>query len=459
MAITLRATKGSKLTHAELDANFTSFQESSGSSLVGFIQSGTGAVATTVQARLRTSVNLFDFMSAAEIADVQAFTYLVDVSAAVNAAFAAHDCIDCPKGGYRIGAQLTMSAQQLARGSGKRSTIFKKFFNGDMFASFPNEAGLLDLYLDGNGATYTGRLLPINGTDARQYAHRCVIKDAESYCIEFAVAAGSQCTFNDCEISRYDGLTAGKFSVKISDTQQLSAVPRKFTNIETNGTLFIDFGGCNNTYADGCFAGGYKYTADTRAANITGGRIANQLTLALDGHNNSLVAVDVTPLISIQSGADNNHLGNNSYNNGVPVDSSGNNRNTITHIETPYTPVFTAGGAAFVLGNGTLTGSQSRTGSKITFTANLTIGGTTTVGTGAYSISLPVASNNTLVQEIGVVHIDRGGTHYSGFMQIAGGANVTTAQPIRDTSGSITFNSPGVLAAGDTIRMSGTYQL
>jgi hypothetical protein len=60
MAITLRtashdsATTASRpLTHAELDANFTSFLDSSGSSLLGFIQSGIAAVAGTVDEKLK----------------------------------------------------------------------------------------------------------------------------------------------------------------------------------------------------------------------------------------------------------------------------------------------------------------------------------------------------------------------------------------------------------------------
>ena len=40
---------------------YAAFAASSGSSLVGFIQSGTGAVATTVQAKLRESVSVLDF--------------------------------------------------------------------------------------------------------------------------------------------------------------------------------------------------------------------------------------------------------------------------------------------------------------------------------------------------------------------------------------------------------------
>jgi hypothetical protein len=70
----------------DLAALSTSLAASSGSSLVGFIQSGTGAVATTVQAKLRESISVFDFMTAAQIADVQAGTLLIDVTAAIQSA-------------------------------------------------------------------------------------------------------------------------------------------------------------------------------------------------------------------------------------------------------------------------------------------------------------------------------------------------------------------------------------
>jgi len=70
MSLTLRSTKGSPLTHAEADANFsgladgsllTGLSASSGSSLVGFIQSGTGATARTLQAKSREIFSVTDF--------------------------------------------------------------------------------------------------------------------------------------------------------------------------------------------------------------------------------------------------------------------------------------------------------------------------------------------------------------------------------------------------------------
>lgn len=53
---------------------------------VGYLSAGTAAVATTVQAKLRESVSVFDFMTAAQIADVQAGTKLLTVTTELQAA-------------------------------------------------------------------------------------------------------------------------------------------------------------------------------------------------------------------------------------------------------------------------------------------------------------------------------------------------------------------------------------
>jgi len=57
-----------------------------GSSLIGFIQSAIGSVTRTVQDKLRDEVSVFDFMTSAQIADVQARTYALDLTAPIQAA-------------------------------------------------------------------------------------------------------------------------------------------------------------------------------------------------------------------------------------------------------------------------------------------------------------------------------------------------------------------------------------
>jgi hypothetical protein len=92
-----------------LRADLASTAVGKGAALVGYLPGVTGAVATTVQAKLRQTVSLFDFMTAAQIADVQAGTRLLNVTTAVQAAFdyakAVTDRelqIDIPAGDYAV---------------------------------------------------------------------------------------------------------------------------------------------------------------------------------------------------------------------------------------------------------------------------------------------------------------------------------------------------------------------
>jgi len=73
---------------------------------VGYLPAGTGAVATTVQSKLRETLSVFDFMSSAQIAAVQAYTFVTDVTSACQAALdaARSSNKDCyfPAGGYLV---------------------------------------------------------------------------------------------------------------------------------------------------------------------------------------------------------------------------------------------------------------------------------------------------------------------------------------------------------------------
>jgi len=107
---------------AEVDSEkvaFTRLDDSDGSSLVGFLQAGTGAVARTVQGKLRDVVSVFDFMTSAQIADVQSNAYSVDVSGAVQAAIDANATNGAylwfPKGTYRFDSGVTLPVNATAK--------------------------------------------------------------------------------------------------------------------------------------------------------------------------------------------------------------------------------------------------------------------------------------------------------------------------------------------------------
>lgn len=76
-----------------------------GAASVGYTPDGVGAVATTVQSKLRETVSVFDFMTPAQIADVQSNAASIDVTTAFqNAVTAASGKrLIVPDGAYKLG--------------------------------------------------------------------------------------------------------------------------------------------------------------------------------------------------------------------------------------------------------------------------------------------------------------------------------------------------------------------
>jgi hypothetical protein len=85
-----------------------------GSSLVGFLRTGTGAVARTLQDRGQDVVSVFDFMTNAQIADVRSGTALVDVviplKAAIDYITANKLVLYMPPGTYKITNQIEFTS-------------------------------------------------------------------------------------------------------------------------------------------------------------------------------------------------------------------------------------------------------------------------------------------------------------------------------------------------------------
>lgn len=87
----------------------------------------TGSVARTVQDRLLDAVSVFDFMTAAQIADVRAGTLTQDVTAAVQAALTASSGkrLYFPAGQYKITAGLIVPSAAYIIGAGIKATFLQ----------------------------------------------------------------------------------------------------------------------------------------------------------------------------------------------------------------------------------------------------------------------------------------------------------------------------------------------
>lgn len=351
----------------------------------------------------------------------------------------------------------TVPAGTTIRGAGKAATGILHAFNGDLGALGAN-VKIQDLTINGQGSSYTGRCFSISNGAGFQKMNDVALNAWDGYCIEFAFDSGSQFAASGLDAFRVGaGTGTGRYAIKISDTQQLAAVPRSFTDFQSQGTCAIDFGGCNDTFVVSSFIADLRYTPDTRGVNIVGSRLANQLALTVSGHNNSITGCDICPQVTIAPGADAITIGPGSYNNLPVLDTSGNNRNLIHHWSLDYRPTFSSGGTAPALGNGTLSGVWSRSGSQVTASVNFTVGSTTTLGSGGLQFGLPFKRSSGDVIYPGTARISdvSASTGYFAVAQIPG--NVAYVTLIRDTTGAVTYNSPVALTAGDTISVSVTY--
>lgn len=367
---------------------------------------------------------------------------------------------------YRLTSTVGIPADTMLWGNSKRSTKIQKQFNGDLF-TMADGAAVVNLWLDGNGGSFTGRGMVISGTDGRQVGEHVRALSFDGTVIDFtSVAAGSQSSWTDMELTRTAaGTGTGRYAVNIADAVQLSAVPRKFDKIETSGNCAFSFGGSNNTQIMNSVLGDNAFSTNSRGVKLLGSRWLNQVAATIDGHNISIVGCDVLPALTIAVGSDHVIVGPNSQNANAILDLSASVNGTfITSAPVIYTPVLSASTANPVIGNGVLRGEYSRNGSVIHVSIEYTIGSTDTFGTGTWRFSLPV----TPPGQTGSPTVELG----QGYCRQAAGATFEFIQPVvipgtafvvlqRAGAGGpqVTNAAPFAWAAGDIVRFTIDYHL
>ena len=115
---------------------------------VSYTEGATGSTTRTLTGKLQESVSVFDFMTAAQIADVQAGTLLLDVTAPINAAIAAADEVFFPEGAYYVSNDgtatsgaiqvLNGTAGKTLYGAGRGNTVIRNFGAGPCITSVGN---------------------------------------------------------------------------------------------------------------------------------------------------------------------------------------------------------------------------------------------------------------------------------------------------------------------------------
>jgi hypothetical protein len=250
-----------------------------------------------------------------------------DDTAAFEAALESAALVRVPPGSYVIRRPLSIPPTTHLAGSGKYNTRLLHDHDED-FARLGHQSELSDLAVHGLGERHTGRGLVMSGPDGQQSLQSVAVVDFDSFCIDFeTLEAGSQFRATQVDVARFNAVTgSGRYAIRIASGQQLSAVPRSFVQLETQGMCAIDFGGCNDVYVVASTIGDVAFTAESRGVHIVGSRMLNQEVLTIDGHAVTIVGCDIAAEMTIAPGADHVVLTPNAFNRLPVIDRSGNNR-------------------------------------------------------------------------------------------------------------------------------------
>jgi hypothetical protein len=186
------------------------------SSLTGttFIQSGTGAVERPAQDKMREIVSVFDFMTAAQIADVQAGTALLNVTAAVQATLntlgTSGGTVYFPPGTYYLLTPVIMDNINRIHfiGAGPASKI-KSPDKVSCFAQTPSS----DVYandIEFSHLTFTGSY----GPSSPDYGTPSVVGQTAIYLNTTGASAGNRIRVHHCN---FENMAGGVFATTLSN--------------------------------------------------------------------------------------------------------------------------------------------------------------------------------------------------------------------------------------------------
>jgi len=299
-------------------ATLAQLAASGGSSLVGYLPAGTGAVATTVQTKLRESVSVKDFGAVGNgVADDTAA-----IQAAINTGF---DLI-FPDGGYNAN-NLTQSTNfQRFYASGQVNII--KNANGALFTGSGNYVEFNGIQFLGTG--YTGNNVVLTGSNPRllncsSYGTPGRALKATGGHVQIIGTSGIYAT-TDATGTGYD------IEIGVSGTStlyhQLSGV---YSSQATGGILLIDTG--SHVISGGQF-GKLTIQSGTSPAGVNGGmtigaRILGNVSVGLSSailSANQFSAVNINFLLGTASCRLD---ASNVYAVGATVTNSGNTNNLI----------------------------------------------------------------------------------------------------------------------------------
>jgi hypothetical protein len=129
---------------------------------------------------------------------------------------------------------------------------------------------------------------------------------------------------------------------------------------------------------------------------------------------------------------------------------------------TTYNPSWTASVTNPVIGNGTITGRYKQIGKTVFVVVKISMGTSTTYGSGIWRISLPVNAFATYSAILPTTFLDDGINWFQGTSYTEYGGSTSYVTPVLDrgTTGSaaVDFATPFTWGASDALTFSGSYE-
>jgi hypothetical protein len=399
----------------------------SGATVVRYNQGGTGAVTRDIQAKFRDCVYVTDFTGADPTGGQSS-------SAAFQNAINTGKTVIVPDGTYLV-ANLTMTtAFQQMVGLGQVRLV--KNANGPILTISGLACSILNISFRGEQATplLTGDNVVITANSVNlvncgsRWAHGRAVKCTGSqlnidgsndiYQTSDASASGYDLEIGDGSNTNFYAKIIG-----INSTQSTGGIWLRAPGVAAImgcqfGKLNIDPGtspaGMHGPLVTSCRINGkttigvssslFSSTSCSADVEIVGGVTSVMLA------GNFVMQAGTT--LTISAGCNKSTMNLASLEGlGVTITGEGS-LNSITRYGATYTPVWTGSTTNPLIGNGTVEGFYTREGRTVTATATITMGSTTTYGTGLWRVSLPFTSFASNPKAIGAVYMSDTGTIY-----------------------------------------------
>jgi len=391
-------------------------------------------------AQLGPEANVLSWIPLAEWPAVLAGTSTYDATLAINNAMAAARVIRIP-GRIKITSQLVVpSSCSAIVGADPYSCYIDKQFNGDAIRADTNGFRLLNVGIEGNGATFSG-----GGIRPRGYniliAHCRINGTADSpVIVEPAIGsnalAATYLRVDSCFLNPLTpSTTLGVRSTGVDDSTRPTC--RVFSNL-SGGSSLVDFSGMNYAVLTDSLGSNLKFDANSSKIMLRGNRLSTggiDITILGEDHviDGNIFGVSAGRNVIIDASAANvvwgptNTIARGGSNHVSVVDNAAatlgnpNNNDLYTQLMTfPFT--WTASVTNPTLGNSTSYGYYHQAGRRCHASLGLVRGSTANIGSGDYSFQLPFKS---WVTATGIARIKAStGAYLSATVIVQGGSSI-----------------------------------